>query len=152
MFVTHPLRMGREHIPRMVSSAGKTMSIQAAGAVWKEGEGCMDKKEAIQICRNKGLPITAHISNLASKNIRRDVYWTTPSIDRLSHDWWLILNDDIRCILYVFCTPTNTIKQNQVYLKNNKLMHIEIQYNDPSFEDTRSKICFKPWLRTTISY
>jgi len=63
--------MGREHIPRMVSFAGKTMSIQAAGAVWKEGEGCMDKKEAIQICRNKGLPITAHISNLASKNIRK---------------------------------------------------------------------------------
>lgn len=27
--------MGREHIPRTVSSAGKTMIVQAAGVAWK---------------------------------------------------------------------------------------------------------------------
>ena len=143
--------MGREHIPRTVKSAGKTTSGQAAEIAWKEGEECMDRYEAIRTCRNNGLPITDTVT-FASKNAGAPVYWANPRIDFLRRSWWLILNDTMRCVLYVFCIPANTIKQNQVYLKNNKLMHIEIQYNDPSFEDTRSKICFKPWLRTTISY
>ena len=61
----------------------------------------LSEYEAIQICRNNGLPIT-ECKNFASKNTRAPVYWTNPIIDRLRHDWWLILNDDIRCILYVF--------------------------------------------------
>ena len=29
---------------------------------------------------------------------------------------------------------------------------MQIQYDDPSFKDTRSKIRFKPWLRMKIPY
>jgi hypothetical protein len=113
----------------------------------------LSEYEAIQICRNNGLPITEY-KNFASKNTRAPVYWTNPIIDRLRHDWWLILNDDIRCILYVFCIPANTIPQQQVRLRNDNqnLMDIKIQYDDPSFKDTRSSIRFKPWLRMKIPY
>ncbi len=113
----------------------------------------MDRYGAIRTCRNNGLPITDTVT-FASKNAGAPVYWANPRIDVLRCSWWLILNDTIRCVLYVFCIPANTISQQQVRLRNDNqnLMDIEIQYDDPSFKDTRSNIRFKPWLRMKIPY
>ena len=113
----------------------------------------MDRYEAIRTCRDKGLPITDTVT-FASKNAGAPVYWANPRIDFLRRSWWLILNDTMRCVLYVFCIPANTIPQQQVRLRNDNpnLIDIEIRYEDPSFEDTRSNIRFKPWLRMKIPY
>lgn len=47
-FLKNPLRMGREHIPRTVSSAGKTTRVQAAEAVWNYNgsSGDIEQKDA----------------------------------------------------------------------------------------------------------
>ena len=61
----------------------------------------------------------------------------------------------IYAVYYMFfCIPANTIPQQQVRLRNDNqnLMDIQIQYDDPSFKDTRSSIRFKPWLRMKIPY
>lgn len=118
-----------------------------------EKEKMMERNQAIQMCRDKGLPLTDQ-KNFGSRNKTGLVYWINPNIDRLHHDWWIILNDDLHCRLYVFCVPANTIQQHQIVLRVDKphLIDLQIRFNDLSFEDTRSHIHFKPWLRTTIPY
>jgi hypothetical protein len=113
----------------------------------------LDKKQIADLCYQNGFVIKGNYTKSA-KNSTQDKYWTNPNFKYLEYDWTLILDDYNNHVLYCFFIPANSIKENQVKPRNDQpsLIDIQIQYDDPLFTDTRSKIAFEKWLVRKICY
>lgn len=56
--------------------------------------------------------------------------------------------------LYYFCVPQNSLTEENLVVRKDKpnLIELQINYNDESFSDSRSKISFAEWLVKTVDY
>jgi hypothetical protein len=108
---------------------------------------------AKSLCRENGINLNGEIT-FASKNKSAHNYWANPEITFLERDWWFLLNDCIRHRLQVFYIPANSIRRNQVRVRqdNTSKINFQIEYDDDSFEDKPSGIRFERWLFRTIPY
>lgn len=108
----------------------------------------MSKSDAIQIFRTNGFPIMGNV-NFASENKNGRKFWANPKIELLNYDWWLILDDIDKREIHLFFIPAKSISENDICIRSDKtnLIDIQINYNDYSFEDSRSKIVFKQWFK-----
>ena len=113
----------------------------------------MNKSEAVRLLRNAGLGIYGQIT-FSSKNSGFPTYWANPRFDYIYNDWWLVLNDTFRRILHVFFIPANSIEEQDIVVRADKpeLLDIQINYDDSSFQDNRSKIYFQQWVVKSVKY
>lgn len=113
----------------------------------------MRKSLAISIFRSKGIVFSDNIT-YASKNRSAYNYWANPTFDRLEIDWFLILNDWINRVIYLFKVPSGAISQGDLIARadNNNQIDLQILFNDPNFRDTRSNYIFKKFLVMSESY
>jgi antitoxin component of RelBE/YafQ-DinJ toxin-antitoxin module len=113
----------------------------------------MRKSLAISMFRRKG-----HLSNnnitYASKNRTAYNYWANPRFEMLEEDWFLILNDWINRVLYLFKIPSGSISQDDLIARadHNDQIDLQISYNDVSFRDVRSNVFFKDYLIASEKY
>lgn len=116
-------------------------------------ENKMTKTLAKRLFWNKGQPIFP-IVNFSSRNKSGYCYWSNPSIDVLSEDWSLILNDLDKKKLYLFNIPKNSIDELEVKVRSDRqnLIDLQIMYDDPTFTDNRSGISFKEFFVDEIDY
>ncbi len=113
----------------------------------------MRKSLAISIFRGKGIVFNDNIT-YASKNRTAYNYWANPTFERLELDWFLILNDWINRVIYLFKIPSRAIAQGDLIARadNNNQIDLQILYNDPNFRDTRSNHIFKKFLVMSENY
>ncbi|MBB5225423.1 hypothetical protein DYE50_03815 [Treponema ruminis] len=113
----------------------------------------ISKNQAIQILRSGGVPVSGQIT-FSSENSGVYKYWANPSVNYIYNDWWLILNDIDNRTLYAFFIPANSIQEEKILVRTDKpeLIDIQINYDDDLFMDSRSKICFKKWLKKDLKY
>jgi len=113
----------------------------------------MRKSLAISIFRSKGIVFSDNIT-YASKNRTAYNYWANPTFERLELDWFLILNDWINKVIYLFKIPSGAISQDDLIARgdNNNQIDLQILYNDPNFRDTRSNYIFKEFLVMSENY
>lgn len=130
------------------SEQSKTNDFSKETAVSK-----MTKNKAIYLFRSKGYELNGNVT-FASKNKSANCYWANPDISVLSSDWYLILNDCYKQALHLFFIPNHSISSNKVVIRNDKKNQIDLQimYDDHSFTDTRSKICFKHFMLASVNY
>lgn len=113
----------------------------------------MTKTIAIALLRRNNLQVSG-IVTFSSKNKSTDKYWSNPNIEVLENDWSLILNDPLGKKLHLFYIPKNSILLNEITVRSDleRLIDIQIQFNDPSFTDTRSGYMFRSYLKGTVEY
>ena len=113
----------------------------------------ISKSQAIQLIRDEGVNIHGQIT-FSSENSGVYKYWANPSLSYIYNDWWLILNDVDHRVLYTFFIPANSIKEEDIVVRADKpeLIDIQINYDDDSFMDSRSKIYFHKWLVKSVKY
>ncbi len=114
----------------------------------------ISKPEAISLFRSNGFDIYGNITFSSENNSYGRKYWANPKVDLLKYDWWLILNDIDKKEIHLFFIPANSLSSRDVYIRSDKpnLIDLQINYNDYSFEDSRSKVCFKKWFKKTLKY
>lgn len=119
----------------------------------KPNVGKVSKNQAIQILKNDGISVYGQIT-FSSENSSVYKYWANPSIEYINNDWWLILNDIDNRTLFAFFIPANSIQEYEVVVRADKpeLIDIQINYDDDSFTDSRSKIEFKQWFVKSVDY
>ena len=117
-------------------------------------ENKITKNDAKKLCEKNGFNLIGEKITFASKNKSANIYWANPSIDSLSENWWILLNDFNRRELHVFSIPAHSISEHKVMIRNDKnLIDLQIKYDDnKSFEDNRSGITLKKWFVKTITY
>ena len=113
----------------------------------------LSKQDIKTLCQKNGFIIQGDFTK-AGKNKTQNNYWANPSMSRLSKDWILVLDDYVNNIIYCFKVPANSLNLNQVKTRNDQpnKIDLQIQYNDPFFTDTRSKILFNKWMIKKINY
>lgn len=113
----------------------------------------MRKALAISIFRSKGIVFNGNIT-FASKNRTAYNYWANPPFKVLELEWFLILNDWINRVIYLFKVPSGAISQDDLIARgdNNNQIDLQILYNDPNFRDTRSNYIFKEFLVMSENY
>lgn len=113
----------------------------------------MRKSYAISLFRSKGIMFSDNIT-YASKNRTAHNYWANPNFDRLEREWFLILNDWINRVLYLFIIPSRSISKSDLVARSDQNNQIDLQilYNDASFRDTRSNFMFKKFLIMSEKY
>lgn len=111
------------------------------------------KSEAVSLALQNGLNVSANCT-FASLNSGVSKYWANPNVRVLSDDWWLICNDSANHKLYYFCIPQNSLDEENLVVRKDKpnLIDLQINYDDETFTDSRSKISFAEWLVKTIDY
>lgn len=109
--------------------------------------------EAKNLCKSNGINIYGNIT-FASLNKTGIHYWANPNIYNIQNNWWLLLNDYKNKKLHVIYIPADSIKKNQIKVRNDKpsLIDLQIKYGNELFEDSRSGIKFNNWLKKTITY
>jgi hypothetical protein len=107
--------------------------------------------EAKKICITNGFNIDGNFT-FASKNNAANTYWANPKIEFIEHDWRLLLNDWPKQRLHVFNIPANSIRNDQVIVRNTDrpLIELRIKYEDELFENSRSGIQFYRRKKKTI--
>lgn len=113
----------------------------------------MRKSLAISIFKGKGIMFNGKIT-FASKNRTAYNYWANPPFSILEEQWFLILNDWINRVLYLFKIPSRSILEDDLIARadNNSQIDLQILYNDVNFRDTRSDFMFKQFLIMTERY
>ena len=115
----------------------------------------LKRPEAVKICETNGIDIGSNFT-LAKSHKSRKHYWANPSASYLLQEWWVLLNDDIKRELHVFCVPANSISANEMWIRRDKTrpnsIDMRIRYENESFQDIRSKINFSKWLVKSIKY
>ncbi len=116
-------------------------------------KGEMTKYRAIRLFSSRGYKLGKHIT-FASKNRSAYNYWANAVYDMLDNDWYLILNDWINKVLYLFFIPAHSIKAEELTPRSDKpyLVDLQIMYNDTTFTDNRSGYSFNKFLVETINY
>ncbi len=110
------------------------------------------KSEAIRLFNQSGVTIPKQCT-FASLNKNGQYYWANPDISVLQADWWIILNDTKKRILYCFMVPGNTYHYSQFAIRRDRnLIDFEVIYGSINFTDKRSKIDFKNWLVKATTY
>lgn len=114
----------------------------------------MSKSEAISCFRSNGFSVHGNITFSSENDSYGRKFWANPKADFLKSDWWLILNDIDKREIHLFFVPANSLSYGDIYPRSDKpdLIDLQINYNDYSFEDSRSKICFKKWFKKTLKY
>ena len=114
----------------------------------------MSKSEAISCFRSNGFSVYGNITFSSENDSYGRKFWANPKIDFLENDWWLILNDIDKREIHLFFIPANSLSYRDIYPRSDKpdLIDLQINYNDYSFEDSRSKVCFKKWFKKTLKY
>lgn len=114
----------------------------------------MSKSEAISCFRSNGFSVNGNITFSSENDSYGRKFWANPKADFLKYDWWLILNDIDKREIHLFFIPANSLSYRDIYPRSDKpdLIDLQINYNDYSFEDSRSKICFKKWLKKSLKY
>ena len=114
----------------------------------------MSKSEAISCFSSNGFSVCGNITFSSENDSYGRKFWANPKVDFLKHDWWLILNDIDKREIHLFFIPANSLSCRDIYRRNDKqdLIDLQIHYNDDSFEDSRSKVCFKKWFKKTLKY
>jgi len=90
----------------------------------------------------------------ASKNRTVNHYWANPSFEVLEREWFLILNDWVNRVLYLFRIPAGAISQHDLVprVDINHQIDLKILYNDSNFRDTRSNCMFRKFLIMSENY
>lgn len=114
----------------------------------------MSKSEAITCFRTNGFSVYGNITFSSENDSYGRKYWANPKVEFLNYDWWLILNDIDKREIHLFFIPANSLSYKDIYPRSDKpgLIDLQINYNDYSFEDSRSKVCFKKWFKKTLKY
>ncbi len=114
----------------------------------------MTKSTAIRLFQNCGFSVFGNITFSSENNSYGRKFWANPQIYFLNNDWWLILNDIDKREIHLFFIPAKTLSYRDVCPRSDKsdLIDLQINYNDYSFEDSRSKICFKKWFKKSLKY
>ncbi|MDR2569857.1 MAG: hypothetical protein LBD23_06115 [Oscillospiraceae bacterium] len=112
----------------------------------------ISKSEAVVLCHSNGLDISKNMT-FAKRSIVNEFY-ANPHIDRLAHDWWLILNDQHKNELHILLVPANSLSANQLVVRKDIPYKIDlhIRCDDDTFTDKRSGIKFEAWLMKVIKY
>ncbi len=112
----------------------------------------MSKLEAIRLFNQVGVSVPRQCT-FASLNKNGQYYWANPNINVLQTDWWFILNDTKKRVLYSFMVPGNTYNAIQFHQRNDKaVIDFNVIYSDIAFVDRRSRIDFKQWLQRALNY
>ena len=115
--------------------------------------GEMRKSLAISIFRSKGF-LSSHNITYASKNRTAYNYWANPRFEMLEREWFLILNDWINRVLYLFKIPSGSFSEDDLIARadHNDQIDLQIIYNDVSFRDARSNVIFRDYLVKSEKY
>jgi antitoxin component of RelBE/YafQ-DinJ toxin-antitoxin module len=113
----------------------------------------MRKSLAISLFRGKGITFNGNVT-YASKNRASNHYWANPSFEVLEREWFLILNDWVNRVLYLFRIPAGAISQYELVPRAdiNHQIDLQISYNDSNFTDTRSNYMFRRFLFMSENY
>lgn len=114
----------------------------------------ISKAKAISCFERNGFQLFGNITFSSENNSYGRKFWANPKIDLLKDDWWLILNDIDKREIHLFFIPANSLSYKDICTRSDKpdLIDLQINYNDYTFEDSRSKVCFKEWLKKTLKY
>ena len=92
---------------------------------------------------------------LGSTNSAYDnVYWADIPDKRMNANFYLLLNDKIKCEVHLFFIPKGSINPDLFSKKSGK-SSIQIKYNDCDFTDIRSgskRVKFSKYKLATIDY
>lgn len=117
-------------------------------------ENKMTKSIAIELFKKCDFSVSGNITFSSENNSYGRKFWANPKLDFLKNDWWLILNDIGNREIHLFFIPANSLSYRDIYLRSDKtnLIDLQINYNDYNFEDSRSKVHFRKWLKKTLKY
>lgn len=113
----------------------------------------MGKSKAVEIFRNRGYQLNHNVT-FASRNKSTYSYWANPDFTNLEHEFWLILNDNLGKVMYLFKIPANAIQKSQLTARRDipTRIDLQIEYNNSAFKDRRSGYSFLPFYLTKIDY
>lgn len=114
----------------------------------------MDKSTAIKLFKENGFNISGKVTFCSENNSAGKKYWGNPNVNCLDSEWWIILNDIDNNKLNLFYVPAKTLKKEELVLRADDPKYIDLQifYEDSHFTDSKSKIRFETWYKTTIVY
>lgn len=110
------------------------------------------KTNAIKLFQERGYEFKKGDTTFSTKTNNVDLYWSNPYFKMLSKKWNLILNDPINKKLYLFIIPEKNDLELKPKSDDSGKYDVSIKYNDSSFTDIRSGICFKKYLKDEIFY
>jgi len=112
----------------------------------------LTRSEAKRICSENCMAINGEFS-LSNRTQEGSTFSNTISIEHLSQDFWLLLNDQWVNELNIFKVPANQMPISEMYNRNDKpSIFIKICCDDSTFADSLSNIAFKTWHVKTIKY
>jgi len=150
-FLLTNVRTKEDDTPIRKETVGVTKSTSAT--IEKTAVRDMRKSLAISIFRGKGFVFNGNVT-YASKNRTANNYWANPSFETLESEWFLILNDWINRVLYLFKIPSGAISQEELVSRADNYDQIDLQilYDDNNFRDTRSNYIFEQFLIMSENY
>ena len=115
-------------------------------------ENRLTRTEAKEICIKNNVAIGKNFS-LSNRTQQGDTFSNTIPVEKLSQDFWLLLNDQVVNELHIFKVPANSIPINEMYVRSDKpSIFMMINCDDETFEDRRSGVTFDSWFMKTIKH
>jgi hypothetical protein len=113
----------------------------------------MDKIQAINlVAKATGLNLSGSNTIFANVGINKDSWWLEPSLDRLVHGFYFILDDSPNDRLLLFRIPPNSLPKTAYRQRDEKgAAQIIIPLSKSKYLEKKG-FDYTPFLKNTISY
>ena len=137
-------------------ASGSPLTIDTLDIKTRLSIGKRVKSEAVKFLKDNGVELGKHVSYsvLQSNGLE---FWINPQTSMLSHDWNVILNDNVHHELIVLTIPANTISMHSdnsqgLVPRSDKPDLIDLLIARETLKDKRSEFDFSPFLTCKMPY
>lgn len=145
VFVKGAKKIGTNHVlPPIKESTIEQIELRA-------------KSETRDFLADHGIKLSKFFS-YAKLQEKKHIFWINPRTELLKEDWMLILNNQVKNRIYVLSIPANTFTCSLVnngkslVIRADKPQYLDLNINENTFIDARSKLSFESFIVKEINY
>ncbi|MDR2822381.1 MAG: GIY-YIG nuclease family protein [Acholeplasmatales bacterium] len=118
----------------------------------------INKEDSIKLLKKQGCDFSNNNINYGTIQLEKDVFWLNPNVKNLKKDWYIILNNQEKKIIYFLQIPENTFSYSypketgKLCTRKDRKNTINLNISQSSFDDTVSGCGFKSFIKKEINY
>ena len=116
------------------------------------------KSEVRSFLKSNGIKLNTKYVSYAKLQDKTNYFWNNARVEEASNPWTLVLNNQIKKIIYVLEIPSDSFEfseypeNGKICLRKDKQYYMDLNINGNTFVDRKSSIDFSKFITNEIKY
>ena len=140
------------------ASSKQTTIISTIKPISSDEVEIRSKSEVRSFLKSNGIKLNTKYVSYAKLQDKTNCFWNNARVEETSNPWTLVLNNQIKKIIYVLEIPSDSFEfseypeNGKICLRKDKQYYMDLNINGNTFVDRKSSIDFSKFITNEIKY